>query len=271
MASTLRFLFIGDIIGAPGMAMFQKWAPRLRELHNTQAIIVNGENAMKNGMGLNAKIVDSLRESGAAVVTTGNHVWDQKELYSALNERDDVIRPANYPPGMPGKSFALIQVLGHTVAVVNLHGRVYSRDNLDCPFRTIDSLLTFLRTKTNIIFVDFHGDATSEKRAMGMYLDGRVSGVYGTHTHIQTADEMIQQQGTSYVTDLGGCGALHSVLGMQFEGMIPHFLQHRKMGKFVVDERPPFVLSGVLVDIDAQTGKTTKIERIRIVDHEIHV
>ncbi len=271
MASMLRFLFIGDIIGAPGIAMFQKWAPRLKELHRVDATIVNGENAMKNGMGLNAKIVDILRASGAAVVTTGNHVWDQKELYLALNERDDVIRPANYPPGMPGKSYALINIQGHTVAIVNLHGRVYSKDNLDCPFRTIDSLLTFLRTKTSLIFIDFHGDATSEKRAMGMYLDGRVSGLYGTHTHIQTADEMIQRQGTSYITDLGGCGALHSVLGMQFDGMLPNFLQHRKMGKFVVEERPPFVLSGVLVEIDTQTGTSLKIERVRIVDDEIQV
>ncbi len=271
MASLLRFVFIGDIIGAPGIAMFQKWAPRLRERYHAQAIIVNGENAMKNGMGLNAKIIDLLRESGAAVVTTGNHVWDQKDLYAALNERDDVIRPANYPPGMPGKSYALIQVQGQLVAIINLHGRVYSKDNLDCPFRTVDSLLTFLRTKTNIIFVDFHGDATSEKRAMGMFLDGRVSGVYGTHTHIQTADEMLQPKGTSYVTDLGGCGALNSVLGMQFDGMLPLFLQHRKMGKMVVEEQPPFVLSGVVVEVETQTGKSVNIERIRIVDNEIHV
>jgi metallophosphoesterase (TIGR00282 family) len=271
MASMLRFLFVGDIIGAPGIAMFQKWAPRLKEQFQIDSIVVNGENSMKNGMGLNVKTVELLRASGAALVTTGNHVWDQKDLYAALNERDDIIRPANYPPGMPGKSHVFLNVQGHQVAVVNLHGRVYSKDNLDCPFRTIDSLLTFLKSKTNLIFVDFHADATSEKRAMGMFLDGRVSGVFGTHTHIQTADHMIQRQGTSYITDLGGCGALHSVLGMHYDGMLPIFLQHRKMGKIAVEEQPPFLLSGVIVDIDTQTGKALKIEPVRIVDHEIAV
>ncbi|NDD54054.1 hypothetical protein EBZ39_09280 [bacterium] len=181
MASTLRFLFIGDLIGAPGVAMFQKWAGQLKDKHRIHAVVVNAENAAKNGMGLTVKIVDFLRHNGADLVTTGNHAWDQKELYAALNERDDVIRPANYPPGMPGKGHAFINVHGHQVAIVNMHGRVYSKDNLDCPFRAMDSLLTFLRTRTNLIFLDFHGDATSEKRAMGMYLDGKVSGVQICH------------------------------------------------------------------------------------------
>ena len=126
-----------------------------------------------------------------------------------------------------------------------------------------------MKTKTNLIFLDFHGDATSEKRAMGMYFDGRISGIYGTHTHIQTADEIIQQQGTSYITDLGGCGALYSVLGMEFGGMLPSFMQHRKLGKFVVEEKPPYVLSGVWVEVDTQTGKSLSIERVRIVDDTI--
>lgn len=269
MATTIRLLFIGDLIGSPGVAMFQKWAPQLKERHKIDAVIVNAENAVKNGMGLSVKIVDFLRHNGADVITTGNHAWDQKDLYAAFNERTDLIRPGNYPPGMAGKGHTMINVNGHTVAIVNMHGRVYSKDNLDCPFRAMDSLLMFLKTKTNLIFLDFHGDATSEKRAMGMYFDGRISGIYGTHTHIQTADEIIQQQGTSYITDLGGCGALYSVLGMEFGGMLPSFMQHRKLGKFVVEEKPPYVLSGVWVEVDTQTGKSLSIERVRIVDDTI--
>ena len=270
MTHTLRFMIIGDIIGTPGIMMFQKWAPKLKEQFSIDAIIVNGENANKNAMGFLPKHVDQLKAAGANVVTSGNHCWDQKELYSALNERDDLIRPANYPPGTPGRGHTFIQVSGLTVAVINLHGRVFVRDNLDCPFRAIESLLTFVKSKTKLIFVDMHAEATSEKRAMGMFLDGRVSAVFGSHTHIQTADEFIQPGGTAYVTDLGGCGPLNSVLGMEFSGMLPHFLVHRKMGKMVVEHKGPIVLSGIWVEVDTLTGKAVRVEHIRITDDELH-
>jgi 2',3'-cyclic-nucleotide 2'-phosphodiesterase len=269
MADTLRFMFIGDIIGQPGLSVFQKWAPRLKEKYAINMLFVNGENANKNGMGLTVRNIDILKEAGADVVTTGNHVFDQKEVYMALRERSDVIRPANYPPTCPGKGYTLINVLGHTVAIVNMHGRVGVRELLDCPFRTMESLLTFLRTRTNVIFVDFHAETTAEKRAFGAFLDGKVTGVYGTHTHIQTADEFIMPGGTSYATDLGGCGALNSVIGMQQDLIISRFMVHAKMGKFVVETRGPIVLSGVWGEVDIKTGKTLSIERIRIIDDEI--
>lgn len=269
MTQVLRFLFIGDIIGQPGMSMFQKWAPKLKEQHKIDAIIVNGENAAKNGKGITPKIIDFFKQYGASVVTTGNHVWEHREVYTALNERDDIVRPANYPPGCPGKGHAFVHVGGITVAVINLHGRVFIRDMLDCPFRAIESLLTFVRTKAQVIFVDFHAEATSEKRAMGLFLDGKISGIFGTHTHVQTADEHIMPQGTSYMTDLGGCGALNSVIGVCQEQVIQRFLVHPYMGKFVVETKGPMVLSGAIIDVDVQTGKSIKIERVRIIDDVI--
>lgn len=270
MAETIRVLFIGDIIGSPGLMAFQKWIPKLREQHNIDAVVVNGENAVKNGMGITPRIVDFLKLHGASVITTGNHMWDQKEVYASLNERDDIIRPANYPPGTPGKGHTFFQVRGHSVAMINLHGRVFVRDILDCPFRAVDGLLTYIKTRTKLIFVDFHADATSEKRTMGMYLDGRVSGVFGTHTHVQTADEFIQPGGTGYMTDLGGSGPQNSVLGMEFAGMLPHFLVHRKMGKIAVEQKGPYLLCGLWMEVDVATGKTVRLERIRVVDDVLH-
>lgn len=266
MATRLRVMIIGDIVGDPGMKVFQRFVPELKTNRSLDAVIVNGENAAKDGRGLSVKIVDTLRSHGADIVTTGNHVWDNKEFYSALNERTDVIRPANYPGGCPGKGYAIFNIGSKSVAVINLFGRFGVNDSLDCPFRAAESLVLMLRERTKIIFVDFHGEATSEKRAMGMFLDGKVSGVYGTHTHIQTADEMIMPKGTSYLTDLGSCGALNSVIGFQFETIIPRFLYHHRASKMLVEDRGPLVLSGVIVDVDSESGKALSIERIRLID-----
>jgi 2',3'-cyclic-nucleotide 2'-phosphodiesterase len=269
MANTLRFLCIGDVIGQPGMAIFQRWVPRLKEQYAIDAIIVNGENAAKNGKGITPRIIDFFKHHDVAVITTGNHIWEQREVYAALEERDDIVRPANYPPGCPGKGLTFFTINGHTVAVVNLHGRVFVRDLLDCPFRAIESLLTFVSTRTNIILVDFHAEATSEKNAMGMFLDGRSSCVYGTHTHVQTADEHILPQGTGFITDIGSCGALYSVIGMQKEAVLNRFLYHPRMGRFEVETTGPIVLSGIWFEVDVDSGNTVKIERIRIIDETI--
>jgi metallophosphoesterase (TIGR00282 family) len=271
MADVLRFLCIGDIIGYPGVLMFQKWAPQLKAKYQIDAVIVNGENAAKNGKGLIPKHIDFFKASGADVITTGNHVWEHRELYAALDERDDIIRPANYPPGCQGKGHAFLTVRGHMVAVANLMGRGFVRDVLDCPFRAIDSLLTFLRSRTNIILVDFHAEATAEKRVMATFLDGRVSALWGTHTHVQTADEGILPKGTGYITDLGSCCALNSVIGFQQDQILNRFLYHAHMGKFVVETEGPMVLCGVWVEIDTETGMTTKIERVRVVDDTVQV
>ncbi|MFH0898630.1 MAG: TIGR00282 family metallophosphoesterase [bacterium] len=269
MKEVVRFIFLGDIIGEPGLELFKKWAPILKEKYKADALVVNGENASKNGNGLSPHEIEILKTYGATVITTGNHAWDCKSVYNLLEERDDVLRPLNYPSGCPGKGFCLFQVHNYTVAVVNLHGRVFVKDLIDCPFKAIESLLLFLKHKTNIIFIDFHAEATSEKKAMGLFLDGKVSGVYGTHTHVQTTDETILPGGTSFITDLGNCGAVNSVIGFEFEGVIRRLTIHHKFGKFVVEKNGPMEVSGLYVEVDAKTGKSVKVERIRVIDNDL--
>jgi metallophosphoesterase (TIGR00282 family) len=270
MKKTLNFLFVGDVIGLPGLMMFQKWVPKIKEQYEIDAVIANGENSAKNGRGITLKNVDFFKHNGVSVITTGNHVWENREFYNSLNQRDDVIRPANYPPGCPGKGYAFFQIQDYTVAIINLHGRVFIKDHLDCPFRTIDSLLSFIQSKTNIIFIDFHAEATSEKKAMGMYLDGRVSGIFGTHTHVQTNDARVLPLGTAFITDLGSSGAINSVIGMQADGIIKKFLFFQRMGAISVELTGPFELGAAVVKVDATSGKALGIENIRIIDEDLH-
>lgn len=270
MKTNLKFLFIGDVVGLPGLTIFQKWIPKLKEKYSIDAVIVNGENAAKNGRGITSKLVDFFKHNGASVITTGNHVWENREFYNTLNQRDDVIRPANFPPGCPGKGFTIFDVNGFSVAMVNLHGRVFVKDLLDCPFRTIETLLVYLKTRTNLIFIDFHAEATSEKKALGFYLDGKISGFLGTHTHVQTADAQILPKGTAYMTDLGFCGAVNSIIGMEPEGVLKKFLYFQKMGKFEVEHSGPFELSGACVTVDCATGLATHIESVHVIDNDLH-
>jgi len=266
----MRFLIVGDVIGVPGQMLFQKWISKLKETHHADAIIVNGENTGKNGRGINPKGVDFYMHLGVSVITSGNHIWDDKEILNTLQERSDVLlRPANYSSGCPGRGYTLITVNGVTVAVVNIIGRVFMRDSLDCPFRTMDSLLTFLRTKTSIILVDFHAEASSEKCVMGYYLDGRVSALWGTHTHIPTADERILPKGTAFISDVGCCGSLDSAIGMEYKTVLDRFLYHPGMGKFKVEMRGTMALQGLLVDVDETTGRATGIQRISLTDDTI--
>ena len=265
MATALRFMFIGDLIGQPGQDVFSKWLPRLKEQYKIDAVIVNGENSAKNGIGIMPKNMKFFKEAGVSVVTSGNHVWKHKEIYNYLNENTDLIRPANYPAGCPGKGYSFFDINGYTVAVLNLQGRVFMHEDLDCPFRAAESLLTFLRSKTNIIFIDFHAEATSEKQVLGSYLDGKVSGFFGTHTHVQTADERILPNGTGYISDLGCSGAVNSAIGMKSEIILKRFLTQMP-SRFAVETEPPFSINGVWVEVDTVSGKTVKIERINIVD-----
>lgn len=262
-------MFIGDLVGEPGLALFAKWAPVLKEKYKINATIVNAENSAKNGNGVSSKNITFLKEHGADVITTGNHAFDCKDVYTMLSERNDVIRPTNYPPGCPGKGHTLIEVENQTVAVVNVHGRIFVRELLDCPFRAMDSLLGFLKHKTKIILVDFHGEATSEKKSMGLFLDGKVTALVGTHTHVQSADQMILPKGTGYMTDLGSAGALYSVIGFQEQGVLNRYLIHHRFGQFAVETKGPMVLSGVWIEVDVATGKTIQIEPIRVIDEEI--
>ena len=267
--SQLRILLLGDVVGTAGQAMFQKYAPRLKKELHIDAIIVNGENSSQ-GRGITSKIVHFFKEYGADVVTSGNHIWHNKEIYSYLPACQDLLRPANFPSGVPGVGVTTFMCKNNTVAVINLQGRVFMKEHIDCPFRAAESLLTYLRYKTPIILVDFHAETTSEKMAIAHYLSGKVSAVVGTHTHVQTADERILPGGTAFITDLGMAGSLNGMLGMKKEPIIENFLKQMPV-RFSEDTQPPFVLSGVWIDIDTNTGHAVAIERVRVIDNELTV
>jgi 2',3'-cyclic-nucleotide 2'-phosphodiesterase len=271
MATTLRFLIIGDLVGDPGLMMAQKWIPILREQYKINAVIVNAENSAKNGTGVHPKGYELLKKVGVSVVTTGNHAFDVKESHPFFQERSDLLRPLNFHPETPGRGYTFFEVGTTTVAVVNIHGRVFVKELLECPFRMMDSVLTFLHHKAKIILVDFHAEATSEKKIFGLHLDGRVSAVWGTHTHVQTADECILPKGTGFITDLGSVGAQNSVIGFHFEGAYKKMVVHHKFGKFDVETTGPFVLSGIILEVDCETGKTISIERVRKLDNDLVV
>jgi len=269
ISNTVRVLCVGDVVGSTGRAMFQKHIPHLKEKHAIDVVMVNGENSANDGRGITARVIEELKKSGADIITSGNHVWDKKEVYSYLDQNVDVLRPANYPQGVPGVGSTIITTPhGHSVGFVNILGRVFMRENLACPFRTADSLLTYLKSRTSTIIVDFHAEATSEKLAFAYYLEGKVSAVVGTHTHIQTADARVLPGGTAYITDLGMVGSLNSMIGMTKESVMRQFLTQMPT-RFAVDTSVPLVLSGVLITIDTANGRALDIEPIRIYDEEL--
>jgi len=270
MSKTIRVLMLGDVIGNTGRAMLQKHLASLKATYKIDAAIVNGENSNNNGRGITARIAKSFRHNGIDVVTTGNHIWDQRDIYEYLNNNTDVIRPANFPSGCPGVGYTLFHCQGVEIAVVNLQGRVFMRDDLDCPFKTMDSLLTFLKHKTNIILVDFHAETTAEKLAFGYYMDGKVSCVVGTHTHVPTADERVLPNGTAYVTDLGMGGSLHSLIGFKKDAIIERF-KTQMPTKFMVETEPPIIMTGIWVEIDTSTGKAIQIQRVKVIDEDLNL
>lgn len=269
MSKPLRVLLLGDIVGSPGRIIFQKHINQLKNKFSIDFVVVNGENSCQ-GKGITSRIVRFFRHAGVDVVTSGNHIWHNKEIYSYLSENNDLLRPENFPTDCPGTGVGIYSCKEYSIGVLNLQGRVFMREYVNDPFRTADSALTFLRSRTNIILVDFHAETTSEKLGLAYYLDGRVSAFVGTHTHVQTADERILPNGTAYITDLGMAGSLNSMIGMKKESIIKNYLTQMPQ-KFEVDIQGPFVLSGVWVEIDTTTGKATHIERVRVVDDEIHV
>ncbi|MDP3889270.1 MAG: TIGR00282 family metallophosphoesterase [bacterium] len=266
---TLRVLFIGDIVGITGRAMFQKHIDRIRQMYSIDAVIVNGENSA-HGRGITSRIAKFYKHNGVDVITTGNHVWHKREIYSYLDQHKDILRPANFPSGAPGVGVTTFTCKDQNIGVINLQGRVFMRDMLDCPFRTAETLLLYLQDKTKLIFVDFHAEATSEKQGLAFFLDGKVSGVFGTHTHVQTADERILPKGTAYISDLGMVGSYNSMLGMKKEPIISHFLTQLPV-KFEVETDMPVIMCGAWVEVDVQTGKALKIERVRILDNNVVV
>lgn len=265
----ISVVMIGDLVGRPGCALFAKWAPKLREKYAIDCLIVNGENSANNGRGITTPITKKLLEH-ADVITSGNHIWAQKGTPAVFATTDRLLRPMNFPADCPGQGHILIPVKDKLIAVVNMQGRIFMHQQVACPFRNFDSVLTYLKTQTNMILVDFHAETTSEKQGIGFYLDGKVSAVVGTHTHVQTADEQILPKGTAYITDLGCCGARHSMLGMNKDIILQNMMTQMPV-RFAVEEDGPFALHGVHIMVDSETGKADSIERICIIDDELTI
>ncbi|MCF7816964.1 MAG: TIGR00282 family metallophosphoesterase [Kiritimatiellales bacterium] len=257
----MRVLLVGDIVGKPGRAAFLQVVNRLKAEDRIDFVIANGENAAA-GRGPSLEIAQSLLNAGADVVTLGDHAWDAKEMVEGIDLESRVIRPANFSKGAPGKGWVRVDTPEGEIMVIQLIGRVFMQPNYDCPFQAADKLLAPAMNPPKVVFVDMHGEASSERMAMGRYLDGRVSAVFGTHTHCQTSDETVFPKGTAYITDLGMTGPKDSVLGREVEPVIAKFLTGVPH-KFDVAKDDP-TLEGAIVDVDMGTGKARSIERIRV-------
>jgi metallophosphoesterase (TIGR00282 family) len=256
----LKVLFIGDIIGEPGRKMVRTNIRSLVETYAADLVIANGENAA-GGFGITAEIAEDLFSLGIHVLTSGNHVWDKKEIEPYLTKQDRLIRPANYPPGNPGYGSVVISTNAGKAAVLNLEGRVFM-SNLEDPFRVAEREIEKLKKETPVVIIDFHAEATSEKVALAWHVDGKASAVIGTHTHVQTADERILSAGTAFITDAGMTGPTDSVIGVRKEQAIARFL-YQTPHRFEIP-KGPLHLNAVLLDIEGKTGKAKTIERILV-------
>lgn len=257
----MKFLIIGDIIGRPGRRALRELLPTLKQELGYDVVIANVENSA-GGFGITEKVYKELKEIGVDVMTSGNHIWDKKEVFGFIDKVPDLLRPANYPKGVPGKGYGIYEKGGVKFAVINLMGKVFMDCNLENPFRVFDEIYEEVSKETNIILVDFHAEATSEKWCFGIYADGRASVVYGTHTHVPTADEFILKNGTGYVSDVGMTGVWYSAIGMKPEQAIERIL-YSLPRRFEVEDRGEIVFNAILVDLDEKTGKTKSIERIK--------
>jgi metallophosphoesterase (TIGR00282 family) len=262
----VKLLFIGDIVGEPGRKAVKTLLPKLREQHQFGFVIANGENAA-GGSGITPRVAAEIFAAGVDVITSGDHLWDQKEVMELLAAEKRFLRPLNYPPGTPGQGSGVYEIRNPKseipksvlIAVLNAQGRTFM-PALENPFLVVPSEIERLRAQTKIIFVDFHAEATSEKIALARLLDGRVSAVVGTHTHVQTADEQMFPGGTAYLSDAGFTGGHESVLGREIEPVIKRFLTNMPQKFEVAKGRPR--LHGVVIDIDETTGRATHIQRV---------
>ena len=259
----MRILMVGDVVGKPGRTVLHEELPRLKSEHRIDFCIVNAENSA-GGIGITPDIADTMLRQGADVLTLGNHAWGKREIFPYLDEEARLLRPANYPPGAPGQGFGVYQHPKGAVGVVSLQGRTFM-EPVDDPFRAIDAILETLATRCKIVFVDFHAEATSEKQAFGWYVDGRVSAVVGTHTHIQTADERILPEGTAYLTDVGMTGPMISVIGMRCDIVVPKFTSLIPARFEVADGEAQ--LCGVVIEINETTGHAVTIYRVQTPAH----
>jgi metallophosphoesterase (TIGR00282 family) len=259
----VKILFIGDIVGKPGRRALHSFLRRTKEEHDVMLTIANGENAA-GGFGITPSVADELFQSGIDVITTGNHVWDKKEALTLLPKENRILRPLNYPPGTPGVGSVVVKAAdGNRVGILNIEGRVFMRPG-DCPFRAAEGEIAAIAAKTPIIIVDFHAEATSEKQAMGWFLDGKASAVLGTHTHIQTADERILPERTAYITDIGMTGPSDSVIGVKHDIIIRRFLSSLPERFETAKNYPQF--QAVVVDVDPTDGRARSIARLSFTD-----
>ncbi len=256
----MKILAVGDITGFPGIEYLEENLRNLQKKYEIDFTVVNGENA--NVVGITPRQAERIFNSGADIITLGNHSWAYRDIYEYLDDNSRIIRPYNFAPHCPGNGYAVVKTSNARVCVINLLGKYGLDQNTDHPFHSIDALILSLKDEADIILVDFHAEATSEKRAMGYFLDGKISAVWGTHTHVQTSDATVLPNGTGYITDLGMTGPIHSVLGIEVD---------QSIGKFLGD--PPMRyrsakgssrLEGAVFEIDENTGKCLSVEAIRI-------
>ena len=257
----MRVLFLGDVVGRPGRRALAAVLPRLQREAAIDFVIANGENA-SNGKGINPRGAEELRDVGVDVLTSGNHIWQSRDIIPYLRENGRLLRPLNFAPDVPGVGLTVRAGRGSSVpvGVINLIGRTFMAP-AGCPFSAVEEMLPTVRQETPVIVVDMHCEATSEKVGMGWFLDGKVSAVVGSHTHVQTADETILPGGTAYLTDAGMCGPEHSVLGMRVDQVLHRFRSQMPVRFDVADG--PVLVQGALIDIDEQTGHATAVSRVR--------
>ena len=263
--NVVKVLCLGDVVGRPGRQALRSKLMALREARGIDCVIANCEN-IAGGSGVTVDTADELFTSGVDVLTSGNHVWRKKEAFELLERDHRLIRPANYPEGVAGSGSTVIETLsGVKIGVLNLMGRVFM-DSIDCPFQVAESEIKRLKEETSVVVVDMHAEATSEKVVMGWFLDGKVSAVFGTHTHIQTADERILPAGTGYITDVGMTGPYQSIIGMRADKVVRRFLLQSK-ASFEVAKRD-VRLAGIVVDIDEHAGRAQRLERLLIAEDD---
>lgn len=258
---TIRILYVGDIVGAPGRRLFTRLIPALRKKWKLHAVIANAENAA-GGRGLTPSLAEELLASGADLLTLGDHAWDQKEIIPFITRENRILRPCNFAPECPGVGTGVVEVGPVRLGVAIVIGRVFLNP-ADCPFRSAEQAAK--RMGTRLTIVEMHAEATSEKIALAHYLDGRVTAVVGTHTHVQTADERILPKGTAFITDLGMTGPRHSIIGREITPVLRRFLTGMP-AKFEVPETGEVVLEGVLIAADSETGRALSIKRIREIE-----
>lgn len=257
----MNILFIGDVFGSPGREMVQQYLPQLKDKYRPVITIVNGENAA-GGKGITEKIYKQFLSWDIQAITMGNHTWDKREIFEFIHDAKYLVRPANFPAGTPGTGMIFLNVNGKEVAIINLQGRTFLPP-IDDPFRKVDELISLAKKRTNIIFLDFHAEATSEKLAMGWHVDGQISAMVGTHTHVQTADERILPNGTGYLTDAGMTGPYNGIIGVEREAVLNRF-RTGLPARFDVARKGPTQLNGVVFTIDVNTGMTKSVKRITI-------